>query len=42
MMANAIEFTEFNEHPISLDTILGLVLHEPLVLCSSLAASNIP
>lgn len=36
MMANAIDFTEFNEHPISLDTILGLVL------CSSLAASDIP
>lgn len=42
MMANAIEFTEFNDHPISLDTILGLVSHEPLVLCSSLAASDIP
>jgi hypothetical protein len=34
-MANAIEFTEFTDHPISLDTILGLLLLEPLVLCSS-------
>jgi hypothetical protein len=42
MMVNAIEFTEFTDHPISLDTILGLVLHEPLVFCFPLAASDIP
>jgi hypothetical protein len=42
MMANAIEFTEFTDHPISLDTILGLILHELLVFCSSLVASDIP
>lgn len=33
MMANAIVFTEFTDHPISLDTDLYLL--EPLVFCSS-------
>jgi hypothetical protein len=41
MTANAIQFTKFTDHPISQDTILELVLHEPLVFCSSLVASDI-